>query len=108
MNNTTGQYDAAHQPLTAVLEAVPAAAWSNPSPCESWTARDVVRHLIVTQRELFAGHEVNLGDPPDIDTDPAAAWRDHAERVRGVIADEAVPAIAYDGYFGPTTFGRHP
>lgn len=105
VNITATQYDAAHLPLTAVIEAVPPEAWNNPSPCEGWTARDVVRHVIETQRELFAGRDLNLGDEPDIDTDPAEAWRDHAERVRAVISDEAVPAIAYDGYFGPTTLG---
>lgn len=77
----------------------------DPSSCEGWTARDVVRHVIETQRELFAGRGLVLGDQPDIDADPAQAWRDHAERVRQVISDDAVPAIAYDGYFGPTTLG---
>lgn len=77
--------------LTALMDAVSPEAWSNPSPCEGWTARDVVSHVIETQRELFAGHDVDLGDQPDIATEPAAAWSD--------------AAIAYDGYFGPTTLG---
>ncbi len=105
MNTTASQYQAAQLPLTEIIEAVPASAWTSPSPCEGWTARDVVRHLIETQRELFTGRGVALGDQPDIDADPAQAWHDHAERVRQVISDEAVPAIAYDGYFGPTTLG---
>ena len=105
MSNTATRYDAARRPLTAAIDVVPAEAWSNPSPCEGWTTRDVVRHVIETQRELFAGHDVNLGEPPDVDADPAEAWRDHAERVQHLISDDAVPAIAYDGYFGPTTLG---
>ena len=98
-------YDAAHRSLSAVLEAVPAEAWGAPSPCEGWTARDVVRHLVDTQRELFARHGLDLGDAPDVDADPAGAWRAHSGRVRDVLADDAVPAIAYDGHFGPTTLG---
>jgi uncharacterized protein (TIGR03083 family) len=98
-------YDAAHRPLTTVLEAVPAAAWDAPSPCEGWTARDVVRHLVDTQRDLFARHGVELGDAPDVAADPAGAWRAHAGRVLDVLSDDAVPAIAYDGHFGPTTLG---
>jgi uncharacterized protein (TIGR03086 family) len=105
MNTTASQYEAAQRRVIDVIEAVPTAAWSSPSPCEGWTARDVVRHLIETQRELFTGRGVALGDQPDIDTDPARAWRIHAERVQQVISDDAVPAIAYDGYFGPTTLG---
>ncbi len=105
MNTTASQYEAAQRPLTDVIEAVPTAAWTSPSPCEGWTARDVLRHVIETQRELFTGRGLALGDQPDTDADPAQAWRNHAERVRQVISDDAVPAIAYDGYFGPTTLG---
>jgi len=105
MNTTASRYEAAQRPLAAVTEAVPTAAWTDPSPCEGWTARDVVRHLIETQRELFAGRGLALGDQPDIDPDPAQAWREHAEQVRQMISDDAVPAISYDGYYGPTTLG---
>jgi len=103
--DTATTYDAASRPLTAVLEAVPRAAWSEPSPCEGWTATDVLRHLVETQRELFAGHGVDLGELPDVDADPVQAWRTHAARVLDVLADAAVAAIAYDGFFGPTTLG---
>jgi uncharacterized protein (TIGR03086 family) len=105
MNSTATQYEAAHRPLTAVLDAVPAESWTNPSPCEGWSARDVLRHMIETQREFLTGHGIDMGLAPDIDTDPAAAWRDHAKRVAEAISDDAVPAIRYDGHFGPTTVG---
>ena len=104
-HTTASQYQAASRPLTEIVEAVPTDAWTRPSPCEDWTAGDVVAHLIETQRELFAGRGVTLGDQPDIHADPAQAWRGHAERVQGVLSDDAVPAIAYDGYAGPTTLG---
>jgi uncharacterized protein (TIGR03083 family) len=103
--STTSSYAATARSLTDVLEAVPPAAWDAPSPCEGWTARDVVRHLVETQRELFAGHGVDLGEPPDVDADPPPAWRAHSDRVLEALADAAVPAIAYDGFFGPTTLG---
>lgn len=103
--DTTTAYDASARPLTDVLAAVPPTAWDAPSPCEGWTARDVVRHLVETQRDLFAGHGVELGAPPDLDADPSQAWGAHSARVLEVLADDAVPAIAYDGFFGPTTLG---
>jgi uncharacterized protein (TIGR03086 family) len=103
--DTAAAYDAALQPLTAVVEALPAEAWTADSPCEGWTARDVLRHVVDSQRELLTGHGVDLGDPPDVDADPVRAWAAHAARVRDVLADDAVPALAYDGFFGPTTLG---
>ena len=101
--DTATAYAAAARPLSAVLAAVP--SWDAPSPCEGWTARDVVRHLVETQRDLLATHGVDVGDLPDLDAGPAAAWEAHAARVLAALADPAVPAIAYDGFFGPTTLG---
>jgi uncharacterized protein (TIGR03086 family) len=96
---------AADRPLTAVLDAVPADAWDRPSTCEGWTVRDVVRHLVQTQREFLTERGVDLGAEPDVDADPAAAWRAHAARVAAAVADPAVAEQAYDGFFGPTTVG---
>jgi uncharacterized protein (TIGR03086 family) len=105
MTGTADSYAAADRPLTAVLDAVPPEAWAAPSPCEGWSARDVVRHLIETQRDFLTGHGVDLGDRPDVDADPAAAWRDHARRVAAAVADPAVAGTEYDGHFGRTTVG---
>lgn len=105
MNTTATQYEAANRALTAVLEAAPADSWTNRSPCQGWSARDVLRHLIETQREFLTGHGVDLGEPPDIDTDPVAAWRHHASRVGEAIGDDDVAKIEYDGHFGRSTVG---
>ncbi len=105
MNTTVTQYESADRPLTAVIDAVPADSWSNPAPCEGWSARDVLSHIIETQREFLTGHGIDLGGTPDLSTDPAAAWHDHAKRVTEAISDDGVPATEYDGHFGPTTVG---
>ncbi|WP_222193585.1 TIGR03086 family metal-binding protein [Modestobacter italicus] len=99
------RFAAADRPLTALLDSVSPAGWSRPSPCEGWTAADVVGHLIGTQREFLTTHGVELGEAPDVAADPAAAWRAHVQRVIGALSDEAVPARGFDGFFGPTTVG---
>lgn len=103
---TSARYAEASVPLTAVLDAVPADAWSRPSPCEGWAARDVVRHLIDTQRDFLAGRGFDPGAAPDVDADPAAAWRAHASAVGELLARPEIPDTGYDGWFGPTTVGR--
>lgn len=109
--DTTSQTEPTHhqranQPLTALLDTVEAAQWGAPSPCDGWTARDVVRHLVDTQREFLTSHGADLGAAPDVDSDPAVAWRDHAGRVADLLADGRLADIAFDGYFGPTTVGK--
>ena len=105
MTSTATQYEAANRPLTAVLEAVPADAWSAPSPCAGWSAADVVAHVVETQRDFLQTHGADLGEAPDVAADPAAAWRDHAKRVLEALADDAFADTGYDGHFGPTTVG---
>ncbi len=110
MDDTTtigDRYLQAHQALTEVLDAVDAAAWDQPSPCDGWSARDVVGHLIETQRSFLVDRGVlDAATPaPDAERDPADAWRAHVEVVRPVVSDAELMATEYDGYFGPTTVG---
>jgi uncharacterized protein (TIGR03086 family) len=105
MNQTATQYAAADRPLTETLDAVPATGWAGPSPCEGWSAADVVGHLIGTQREFLTTHGVDVGEAPDVAADPAAAWRAHAATVAEALSDDAVPTREFDGFFGPTTVG---
>jgi uncharacterized protein (TIGR03086 family) len=63
------------------VRAVPAGAWSNPSPCEGWTAKDVLGHVIAVQayiESLARGVDPWLnpyGTPGDLaGDDPVATW----------------------------------
>lgn len=105
MTRTRTDYELANRPLQAVLDAVDPTRWSADTPCEGWSARDVVAHLIGAQREFLTGHGADLGQEPDLDDDPAQAWRTHATHVMAALADDAVAGAAFDGYFGPTTVG---
>jgi len=105
MNSTATRYQAVAAELAAAADRVPPAAWGSASPCPGWSARDVLEHLVSTQRDYLAQHDLALGGLPDLAIDPAAGWRAHVAEVVGVLDDEEVPARAYPGYFGPTTLG---
>lgn len=76
--------------------------WDAPTPCDGWTVRDVVVHVIDTEREFLERQDLAPGPAPDVG-DPAAAWRSHASAVAEVLARDGVAAREYDGYFGRTT-----
>ena len=105
MTTTADHYETTGRALQAVLDAVPDAGWADASPCEGWTARDVLQHMLETQRDFLQPHGVDLGPAPDLGTDPAGAWRDHAKRVVEALSDDAVADAGYEGHFGPTTVG---
>jgi uncharacterized protein (TIGR03086 family) len=94
--------------LRAVIDAAPEDAWDSPSPCEGWSARDVLGHLIDTERS-FLSERAGMDPDPEVDTelqtDPPAAWRRHVEAIRPLIVDEDRMAQPFDGHFGPTTVG---
>ena len=68
------------------VAAVPADAWSNPSPCDGWVARDVVRHLcdwLPGPGFLLGTFGVSTDGMPSVEDDPAGAWaivRDSIQR----------------------------
>ncbi|RCV59834.1 TIGR03086 family metal-binding protein, partial [Marinitenerispora sediminis] len=73
-------------------------------PCEGWTARDVVRHVVQTQGMFLGLVGRELGEVPSVDDDPAAAWRAASAVVR---ADLDVPERAsaeFEGQLGRMTF----
>ena len=46
MEDVSERYRRLAATLTARIEWVPDDAWSNQSPCEQWTARDLVGHVV--------------------------------------------------------------
>jgi uncharacterized protein (TIGR03086 family) len=80
-----------------VARSVPASAWSNPSPCEGWSARDVLGHVIAVQgyvESLARGVEPTLnpyGMPGDLAGDhPMTAWSTARESVLEAIDQPGV------------------
>ena len=107
--DTLGSYLRLAEPFGSVVDRVPTAGWDAPSPCEGWSARDVLAHVIHSQRTFLADRGVDATTSVDLDADPGAdpveAWRAHLDRMRELLADPAVAGMEYDGVFGPTTVG---
>jgi uncharacterized protein (TIGR03086 family) len=99
---TLDVFTTAATPWTATVHAV--TDWTAVTPCDGWTARDLVEHVIATECEFFADRGVPLEGQVSQD-DPATAWDEHRASVEKALADPAVPATEYEGWFGPTTVG---
>ena len=88
-------------PFSAAVEAV--GDWGAPSPCEGWTAQDVLEHVCQTQRDFFAQQGIELSDLSG--TGPAQAWAAHLRDVSALLGDPDVAQRSFEGAFGPTTVG---
>lgn len=87
MSDIAERYDRITAQFTARVRGVPAGAWDNPSPCEGWTARDVVRHLVDWIPGFFGSQGVEFPPIPSVDDDPVAAWETVQVTIAAVLAD---------------------
>ena len=77
----------------AVVQRVPSDKWDNQSPCDEWTARDVLRHQCGVLQAMAATLKSGETVPPqpiDSAETPAAVW---AETRDSVLAELDEPEI---------------
>jgi uncharacterized protein (TIGR03086 family) len=84
-------------------------AWDRPSPCEGWTARHVIGHVLSIQRyfeSLINGTEVTMNPmvDPHLHTgdDPYAAWAAARDGVLAAVDRPGVLHRVVQGFGGPT------
>ena len=104
MSDIAEKYRTRAAAMTAKIEGVPDDAWGNQSPCEEWTARDVVGHLVGTTGLFFGFIGKDAPEGPSVDDDPVAAWTAARNAMQAALDDPDVATAEYEGLFGPTTF----
>jgi uncharacterized protein (TIGR03086 family) len=86
--------------FTARVEAVPPDGWDRPSPCEGWTARDVVGHLAESARGFLSRGGVDLPDGPSAEDDPPGAWAHTRDHVLAVLEDPELAGRRFETGMG--------
>ena len=77
---------------------VPVHAWQNPSPCEGWSAHDVVVHLLTWVPSLLERAGLQFPDMPH--DQPVEAWRRFTETIQTALDDPTIAQRPLDT--GPT------
>jgi uncharacterized protein (TIGR03086 family) len=81
--------------------------WSDPSPCEKWTARDVVRHIIDMHGVILRPFGRSLSPAPSVDDDPVGAFRAARADVEAILDDPSLAAQECDTPTGRMTAEQH-
>ena len=76
MSDVIERYLGLAEQFGARVEATPDDQWSAQSPCPDWKARDVVAHVVGSQRALTAAIEGTESEPVPDDADPKQLWRE--------------------------------
>ena len=72
MSDIAERYERVTSQFTERVRAVPEDAWDNPSPCEGWTARDVVGHLTGWIPAFFGSQGLEFPPVPSVADDPVS------------------------------------
>jgi uncharacterized protein (TIGR03086 family) len=104
MSGDADRYARVSAGFTARLEGVGPDQWSLPTPCEAWTVRDLVAHVIDTQRRVLG----LLGDPvspADPEGDLLVQWGEARGALLDAVHDAARADTEVQAFAGPTPFG---
>jgi uncharacterized protein (TIGR03086 family) len=101
MSECSDRFTKVADDFSQCVNAVPAGAWNNSTPCEGWVARDIIRHLVEWVPGFFTGM-AGLAFPvmPSVDVDPARAWSTLRGALESHLADEAVATREFDAPMG--------
>ncbi|MGH8999816.1 MAG: TIGR03086 family metal-binding protein [Acidimicrobiia bacterium] len=80
-----------------------AGAWDRQSPCDEWTAGDVVAHVVGVHRHFLCGLD-GTEEPTDEPDDVAAAWADARVDLEAALADPDRSTRAVESPFGHMPF----
>ncbi len=75
MSEAIERYQRLAQQFGARVEGTPDDKWTAPAPCEGWTARDVVAHVVGGQRSMIAGITGVPAEDVPADAEPKELWR---------------------------------
>jgi uncharacterized protein (TIGR03086 family) len=90
----------------AAVVAVSPDEWEAQSPCEQWTARDVVAHIVEGHRSVIAGVRGEEAEPLGADEDPRLAWEKASQAINVITGDPEAVAKEVDGPTGKMPAGE--
>lgn len=89
--------------FTRILRSVTGEQWELPTPCEDWSVRDLVTHVVATHQRVYS----LLGSEPDAPDEPAAAAWDRAhQRMLDALEDPLLAATPVRTRAGEQAFSE--
>jgi uncharacterized protein (TIGR03086 family) len=105
MSEDADRYARVSSGFTERLQGVGPDQWTRPTPCEEWTVRDLVVHVIDTQRRVLGmlGGQVTPADP---DGDVLAQWSEASAALLAAVRDPSRAETEVQAFGGPARFGQ--
>ena len=105
MTDVHDSYRVVSSSFGAAVKAVAPDQWGTQTPCEQWTARDLLAHVVENHRGVIAsvrGASGTLGE----DEDPKDAWETASRAIGKIAGDPEEAAKEMDGPTGKMPAGQ--
>lgn len=96
MSEISDRYRLLSAGFTERVVAVPDDRWDSPSPCEEWTARDLIGHMRNVSGVFFTHIGRKIPEGPSPAEDPVGAWATVRDAVQGALDDPEIAGAEYD------------
>src|SRR5579859_5316124 len=101
MSDSVDRYELVAAGFDQRVKAVPADKWDAPAPCEGWTARDVVAHVVGGHRSMAAAATGEEPEGTAVEQDPGQAWAEAYGRLTALSQDPDILSKPVNGPLGP-------
>jgi uncharacterized protein (TIGR03086 family) len=106
MSDLQDSYGLVANGFDVAVKAVTPDNWTARTPCEQWTARDLLAHVVENHRGIVASVRGGESEPLGADEDPRQAWESVSRAVREITADPDAVAMEIDGPTGKMPAGQ--
>lgn len=104
MDDIAARYARTSEAFADTVAAVPTDRWDASTPCDDWTAIDLVGHVVDSHGQFLGFVDRALDPMPPVGKDPVAAFAVARTQVLADLQDPGRAGETYDGYFGTRTF----
>jgi uncharacterized protein (TIGR03086 family) len=106
MTQIQDSYRTVSNGFDAVVRSVTPDKWDTQSPCELWSGRDVVAHVVAGHRSVIAAVRGGEPTPLGADEDPTQAWAEASGAIDEIAGDPQTLAEEVDGPAGRMPAGE--
>jgi uncharacterized protein (TIGR03086 family) len=101
---TIDRYRGIAEGFGARLDGVHEDQWSLPTPCTEWTVRELVGHVVGTQRQVLATLTGEEAEPVDLERDLRPQWATASQNMLDALSNDELAAKTVGGMFGQQPF----
>jgi uncharacterized protein (TIGR03086 family) len=106
MTDVQERYRVVSSGFSAAVRAVAPDQWGAQSPCEQWTARDLLAHVVENHRGVIASVRSGESELLGADEDPKQAWENVCRAIDEITGDPEARATEMDGPTGKMPAGQ--